>query len=104
MLMVGCQHLVQHSVSGAQQEGCSKMTRSTPLWQKSDCEGMKDEKLGISHPASSFEESQAEEDIPPLISTSLKRDTRYEAASTSPREPPNGTLSRAIGNANLHLR
>lgn len=77
MLMVGCQHLVQHSVSGAQQEeGCSEMTPSTPLWQKSDREGMKDEKLGISHPASSFEESQAEEDIPPLISTSLKRDTR----------------------------
>jgi hypothetical protein len=40
MLMVGCQHPVQHSVSGAQQEvGCFEMELPTPLWQKAIARG-----------------------------------------------------------------
>jgi hypothetical protein len=76
VLMVGCQHLVQHFASGAQQEkGCSEMTPSTPLWQKR-LRGDERPKTRDVLSGPSFEELQAEEDVLLPISTSLKQGTR----------------------------
>jgi hypothetical protein len=103
MLMVGCQHLVQHSIKrSTARRRCSKMTLSTPVVAKGDCEGMRDHKLGMFLSGLSFEESQAEEDVISSISTSLKQSVRLHRLHHESRQ--NEMFSSAICNANLDLR
>lgn len=96
MLMVGCQHLVQHSRKrSTARRRCSETTLSTPRCGKKRLRGMFLSGL-------SLEESQAEEDVLSSISTSLKQSARLHRLHHESRQ--NEMISSVICNANLDLR